>query len=80
MSSAYIATFYSHFGAISFKKMCDRNQASAKIMPVPRSLSSSCGTCVKFEDEKMVFQEKSEELEQIVEIIGDGQYKVLYQS
>lgn len=80
MDGEYIATFYSHFGAISFKKLCDREGAAAKIMPVPRSLSSSCGTCVRFTGDAMTQGEKSEELEQIVKIIGEGQYQVLYHS
>ena len=44
-----IATFYSHFGAIRFKKSCDALGWHAQLMPVPRDLSSSCGTCVQFE-------------------------------
>ena len=44
----YIATFFSHFGAMAFKKKCEKEGYPAVIMPVPRNLSSSCGTCVKF--------------------------------
>ena len=44
----YIATFYSHYGAVCFKKNCQSLGLEAVIMPVPRNLSSSCGTCVKF--------------------------------
>lgn len=80
MESEYIATFYSHFGAISFKKLCDREGAPARIMPVPRSLSSSCGTCVKFTGERITQMEKNEELEQIVRIAGEGQYELIYQT
>ena len=47
----YIATFFSHFGAMSFKKKCEKEGYPATIMPVPRNLSSSCGTCVRFEAE-----------------------------
>ena len=43
----YIATFFSHFGAMAFKKKCDKEGYPAVIMPVPRNLSSSCGTCVE---------------------------------
>ena len=45
----YIATFFSHFGAIRYKKLCDAQGFAAKTMPVPRTLSSSCGTCVRCE-------------------------------
>ena len=44
----YIATFYSHFGAIRFKKLCQAAGMPAELMPVPRNLSSSCGTCVRY--------------------------------
>ena len=47
----YIVTFYAHFGAIRFKKLCEQINIKAKIMPVPRDLSSSCGTCVLCEGE-----------------------------
>lgn len=32
----YIVTFYAHFGAIRFKKLCEQMNIKAKIMPVPR--------------------------------------------
>lgn len=42
----FITTFFSHYGAMRYKKKCDEYQIKAKLMPVPRNLSSSCGTCV----------------------------------
>ncbi len=72
-----IATFYSHFGAIRFKKECERNGWPARLMPVPREISSSCGTCVRFEGEYK--SEPPEELEQIVEMGADG-YRVIYKA
>jgi len=45
----YIATFYSHFGALSYYKTIKGQRIAAKLMPVPRQLSSSCGTCVYYE-------------------------------
>ena len=45
----WIETFFSHFGAMRCKKMCDKTGIAAKMMPVPRMLSSSCGTCVRME-------------------------------
>lgn len=69
----YIATFYSHFGAIRFKKACEKKLPAAKVMPVPRNLSSSCGTCVRFQAEsESDFPEKNEEMEQIVQVCSDG--------
>lgn len=78
----YIATFYSHYGAVCFKKNCEKLGISTKIMPVPRNLSSSCGTCVRFWMEQKfseVSLELNEELEQIVQVEGDS-YRALYRS
>ena len=75
----FIATFYSHFGAIQFKKACDRKGLSAVIMPVPRSLSSSCGTCVRFlAKNQEEFPQKTEEMEQIVHIDKDSYIPIFH--
>ena len=44
----YIASFYSHFGALTYCKALKRQGIDAKLMPVPRKISSSCGTCVSY--------------------------------
>ena len=76
----YIATFYSHFGAMRFKRMCSAQSIKAKMMPVPRTLSSSCGTCVRYEtDEQVDVQAHTEEMEQIV-LVTDNGYEVLYRA
>lgn len=72
-----IATFYSHFGAIRFKKYCENAGWKAKVMPVPRSLSSSCGTCVKYEGDCP--SPPPEEVEQIVAVTENG-YQELYRA
>ncbi|MEQ2456891.1 DUF3343 domain-containing protein [Flavonifractor hominis] len=43
-----IATFYTHFGALQFHKRLKSQGDQAVLMPVPRKLSASCGTCVRF--------------------------------
>ncbi|MBE5798859.1 MAG: DUF3343 domain-containing protein [Clostridiales bacterium] len=72
-----IATFYSHFGAIRFKRTCDQAGLGAMIMPVPRDLSSSCGTCVRFEGNYP--EEIPQEIEQIV-VCENGGYRLLYRA
>jgi len=72
MIKKYIATFFSHFGAIRFERELRAYGIKGIVKPVPRSLSSSCGTCVEFEidmslsekfrDEKAVFYLKDNEL------------------
>ena len=73
----YIATFYSHFGAIKFKKELAKNDITATLAPVPRDLSSSCGTCVRWEG--FIVEEYPEEVEQAVQITDAG-YAVLYRA
>lgn len=46
----FIVTFYSHFGAVRYQRLCAEAGISGRMMPVPRNLSSSCGTCVRCED------------------------------
>ena len=68
-----IATFYSHFGAIRFKKLCEAKGWSGRVMPVPRDLSSSCGTCVRYEGSEISPCDTiPEEVEQIVEVTPSG--------
>ena len=68
----YIATFDSHFGAIQYRRACEKAGFPAKIMPVPRNLSSSCGTCVSFVSPDGIYPPANEELEQIVSVEKTG--------
>lgn len=72
-----IATFYSHFGAVRFQKTCRGLGWPARLMPVPRNLSSSCGTCVCYQGE--VPEPVPEETEQIV-AVENGRCRVLYRA
>ena len=66
----YIATFFSHFGAIRFNKQLKEQGLHGKLMPVPRRVSSSCGTCVKFEAESDTAVH-SDDLEQLFLLNGE---------
>lgn len=78
--TSYIATFYSHFGAIRFKKLCASQGWPARAMPVPRDLSSSCGTCVRYESgTPWPSGAVSDEIEQIVRLTPAG-YEHLYRA
>lgn len=75
----YIATFFSHFGAVRFQHLCTEKGLTAQVRPVPRSLSSSCGSCVYFAAEQpLTYSELcTPELEQLVQVTESG-YVVLY--
>ena len=47
--SKYVATFFSHYDALTFFNYLKETGVSASLAPVPRKVSSSCGTCVTFE-------------------------------
>ena len=44
----YIATFHTHLSAMLTFQALKNVGCRAKMQPVPRALSSSCGTCVRF--------------------------------
>ena len=74
----WIATFYSHFGAVRYMQQCKQAGLSAKLTPVPRNLSRSCGTCVRY-DSAEPFDSDSDEIEQVVEVLADG-YRVHFRA
>jgi len=49
--AVYIATFFSHYSAIRFGRALKQRGIAGTLMPIPRALSSSCGTCVRFSAE-----------------------------
>ena len=74
-----VATFFSHFGAMRCKKQCDETGITAKMMPVPRTLSSSCGTCVRIETEDPDSLPRTEEMEQLAIEQSDG-YHIIWKA
>ena len=47
----YIATFHTHLAALRSSRSLSGRGIAAQMTPVPRKLSSSCGTCVRYEAE-----------------------------
>ena len=74
----FIATFYSHFGAMRFKKEVEKTGSPAFLKPVPRALSSSCGTCCAFTASQVPVPSHPDEVEQIVQVVGDREYKTVF--
>lgn len=74
----YFATFFSHFGATRYKQLCDGQGIACRVMPVPRDLSSSCGTCVRCEEAYLSPADVClEEIEQVAAWDGTG-YTTVY--
>ena len=70
----YLATFHTHYGANRFHKHCGKNLITAKMSPVPRELSSSCGVCVRFEAAHVPIMAEHEDMEQCYIIDENGAY------
>lgn len=69
----YIATFFSHYGAVTYQKQCEKEGIASCLAPVPRTLSSSCGTCVRCEERwVMPTGESLEDVEKIVRETENG--------
>lgn len=84
---SYLATFTSHFGAIRFKRLCQERGIDVELMPVPRSLSSACGTCARFLElpytpQQSDLYEWPGEVEVVVQEAADGgaPYTELYRA
>jgi hypothetical protein len=73
----YIATFYTHLGAIKYHRYLYNIGVSAETIPVPRKYSSNCGIGVKFSTLEDIRTLISEDIEKIY-LLNDGTGKLIY--
>lgn len=73
----YIATFYTHYSAIRSCQSLSIQQITAQMAPVPRVLSTSCGTCVRYQAEEPHKELMHEDFESIYELTADQKYQRL---
>lgn len=59
----YIATFFTHYGAMTFQRRLKSQGKAARMSPVPRSLSASCGVCVRFDGQGLAELKDAVDLE-----------------
>lgn len=76
--SDYIATFHTHLSAMLTFRALQEAGYPAKMQPVPRVLSSSCGTCVRFSAENDCRALLDRDAEALYTVLGDG-YRPLWQ-
>ena len=76
--STYVATFYTHLSAQLSCKRLRSAGCEAQMMPVPRVLSSSCGTCVRYEGEGERRELLDTDAEALYEVQGVGKYRLLW--
>lgn len=76
----YIATFHTHLSALMTSRNLTGLGVKAQMMPVPRKLSSSCGTCVRYLAEEPNLSAMDEDVEAVYEKISSEEYTLLMEA
>ena len=76
----YIATFHTHLSALMTSRALTALGVRAQMMPVPRKLSSSCGTCVRYMADQPHLDAMDEDVEGVYEKIGSEVYTLLMEN
>ena len=69
----YIATFHTHLSAMMTGKKLKDNNIEFLLEPVPRKLSSSCGTCIRFKAEDCKKELMDSDGEAVYEVSGGSE-------
>lgn len=67
----YIATFHTHLAALKTHRNLMRQGVEARMSPVPRKISSSCGTCVQYHANEPMEDYMDEDVEAIYSMDHD---------
>jgi len=70
----FLAAFYTHYGAMRFYKHCAREGLPARMAPVPREISASCGVCVLFSAGRAARPEEHEDMERCYVLTENNAY------
>ena len=73
----FIATVHTHLSALMTSRTLTGLGIQARMMPGPRKLSSSCGTCVRYLAEGPNLSAMDEDVEAVYEKIGKEDYTLL---
>ena len=76
----YIATFHTHLSALLTSRKLTALSVRAQMMPVPRKLSSSCGTCVRYWAQEPHLAAMDADVEAVYETGADSEYTRLLQN
>ena len=81
LQQLFVATFFTHYGAITFcKTLRDMGDPEARMIPAPRSLSVSCGSAVIFSISFNPDTMANEDTEGVFRIVGDDDYVQIYEN
>ena len=67
----FVATFHTHLSAMLTCRALTGTGLEARMAPVPRSLSSSCGTCVLYESADPGLAHMDDDVEAVYEQTGN---------
>jgi hypothetical protein len=74
----YIATFHTHLSAMRTQRALAEAGVGARLAPVPRCLSASCGTCVAYSAKEAYLALMDGDVERVVERLAqEGAYREL---
>lgn len=73
----YIATFYTHASALITDRALKKKAIPSVLAPVPRALSSSCGTCVMYSANDPFLSEMDRDVEAVYETTETGYRELL---
>ena len=76
----YIATFHTHVSALLTSQALKKAGVKARMAPVPRKLSSSCGTCVFYEAEQPHLEMMDRDVEAVYETGAGDSATRLYEN
>lgn len=77
----YIATFHTHLSAMRTERaLLKAGIQNAALAPVPRRLSASCGTCVRYSAQEPCFVHMDADVEKVVQVADGGQYTLLMEN
>ncbi|NLF34348.1 MAG: DUF3343 domain-containing protein [Clostridiales bacterium] len=73
----YLLTFFTHYAAMRAARALEESGTPFAMMPVPRAVSSNCGTCVRCTCDTPPLSLAGEDTEAIYAVEGAG-YRLLY--
>ena len=75
----YLASGLVELQLMNSEEYKDKAQTVA-LSPVPRALSSSCGTCVRYQAEEPLLEAMDADVEGVYEVVGREEYTLLMEN
>ena len=73
----YLTTFHTHFSALQTDRCMKRHGINARLSPVPRQLSTDCGTCLRYEAETPCIEWMHMDYEAVYYCEAEGEYQLV---